>query len=118
MSVPGRGFEVDDVVVLGEHEDRHRTLRVDPAQLVALVSVPVAVEGPPVPGAHQLARVDVAVGEIVVEMRAPTRRAAHTPVGAAPHDELLAGELDGAHAARRDRARGDAHRQLAVTSSG
>ena len=97
-----RRSSVDRGSGLDHHERRDRALRVDAAELVALVRVAVAVERPRVPGAHELVAVDVTLGEIVVEVGAPTRPAAQTTVVAAPDHVVVAVDLDRAHLARRD----------------
>ena len=76
-----------------------RALGVDPPELVALVRVAVAVEGPRVTRAHELVADDVTLREVVVEVRAPAGRAAEAPVGAPPHHELLVPDVDRSHLA-------------------
>jgi hypothetical protein len=55
-----------------------------------------------VAGTHELAVDHVALDEIVIEMRAATRRAAQASVVASPHDELVTVELDRDHASGRE----------------
>ncbi len=89
------------------YQRRDGALGVDPAELVALVRVALAVERPRVAGADELVAGDVTLGEIVVEVRAPARNAAQRTVGAAPDDVVVGPRcdlnLDGTHLAPRNR---------------
>ena len=63
---------------------------IDAPELVALVRVAAAVERPAVARAHELVVDDVALGEIVVEVRARcAARCRSSPRAAAPHDVLV-----------------------------
>ena len=87
---------------LSDHERRDRALRIDAAELVALVRVAVAVERPRVPGAHELVAGDVTLREIVVEVGAPAGRAAEPTVMTAPEHVVVAVDSDRADLARFD----------------
>jgi len=95
-------FEIYNGAGLTNHERGDAALRIDPAELVALVRVPVAVERPRVPGAHELVAFDVTFGQIVVEVGAPAGRAAEPTVMTAPEHVVVAVDSDRADLARFD----------------
>src|SRR2546422_7347235 len=77
-------FEHDRSAFLADLQRRDRALRVYPAEFVALVRVAGTVEGPGMTGAHELIPGDVALGEVVVEVRATPGRAAEAAVHPSP----------------------------------
>jgi hypothetical protein len=87
-------MKLDLVVALVDLEHHHGSLGVDAAELIALVRVALAIEGPRMARAHQLVGGDVALTEVVVEMRAKPRRGADAPVVISPHHELLTVNVD------------------------
>src|SRR5438105_4769490 len=114
MSVRGhsREVELDDVVALVDVQHRNGALRVDAAELIAFVRVAVAVEGPRVPCADQLVAGDVALAQVVVEVRASAWRRANPSVEASPHHELLTVDVHCNHASGRHCVALDAHSRL------
>ena len=102
----GLDARLDAVGVLSQRQRRHAALRVDAAELVALVRVAATVERPAVARAHELVVDDEALGEIVVEVRARSGRAPELAAAAAPHDVLVAVDLDRDDRAACARSRG------------
>src|SRR5436190_14700025 len=84
----------DGVAHLLERQRDHGSLAVDATELVAFVHVAATVERPSMPRAHELVAVDVAFGEITVEMRTEPRRAPEPAVETAPHDTLVSVDFD------------------------
>jgi hypothetical protein len=108
-----REFDLGVVAALAYVEALDVSLRIDAPELVALVRVALAVECPPVARAHELVAGDVAVGEIVIEMRAPSGNTAYSAVDAAPEHALCIVELHRDDSARRWKTWGElvrAHR--------
>jgi hypothetical protein len=95
--------------MLGELQRLDDTLRVDAPELVALERVSLPSKRPPVARANQLVAVDVPLGEIMVEVRAPAGRAAHVTSRARHSTKLIVFDLDGNDAVRRDAIGGDAN---------
>jgi hypothetical protein len=66
-----------------------------------------------VTGTHELGAAHVSVGEIVIEMWTPPRRAAHPAVVTAPDDVVLAIDIDRLHRALLDGTRRKLHQRRA-----
>ena len=106
-------LELDHVGTLLDVQRHDGSLGIDAAELIAFVRVAAAVECPRMSRTHQLVSGDIALAEVMIEVRAPPRRRAHLSVVSPPHHELLAVHVDCDHAAGADRIAFDAHSALA-----
>src|SRR4029078_9995355 len=86
------------VGVFREGQRDHGSIGISSPELVALVHVAPAVEGPAMTRAHELVARHVTLGEVAVEMRTEPRRASEKAAESTPHDAFLTVDFD-----RRDR---------------
>src|SRR5207244_4762926 len=101
--------ETDGSGLLRVRNRHSRPFEIDPAELVAFVRVAGAVERPGVARTHKLVVSDVALGEVVVEMRATPGRAAKATVHSPPQHVFLTRDVDRTHLTGRHGRRRKVH---------